>query len=151
MSTAIENFYKTLPLDKVANNAKEFNTHSTYYWMLNKYGLKVPVGEALVQDMLPLGFTHTDRVVYTKETTEKGEVRKAKVSEKRQLADAIEKLAAATAPKVEPKEAKKEPKRNLQFVKRETLEAQATEKGFTESEISACETKDELDTLIQSR
>lgn len=48
-----------------ADAVREVNSSNQYYWMLNKYGRKVPVAIHIESDCLRRGFIHTDRIVYS--------------------------------------------------------------------------------------
>jgi len=150
MSEAVNKFLNSLPRSDVADKTRENNTTNQYYWMLNKHKRQVPVPVDNVNDYFMRGFQHTDGVIYSDDLSQGIDVtRKAKVSKEEMIANAMEAVAKAITPKeVEPKEVKR---KNPKFVKREDLEAEAKEKGFTEEEIMACESKEELDSLIVSR
>lgn len=149
MSEAVNKFLNSLPANNVADKTRENNTTNQFYWMLNKYKRKVPVPVDTVNEFFMRGFQHTDGVVYTDDLSKGIDVtRQAKVSKEEMLANAMEAVAKAITPKEEAKEVKR---KNPKFVKREELEAEAREKGFTEEEIMACESKEELDSLIVSK
>lgn len=47
-----------------AELVNENNFHSEYYWMVNKYGRKVPVGLTRESSVLAKGYRHTDHKIY---------------------------------------------------------------------------------------
>lgn len=48
-----------------AQKTRENNTTNSYFWMLNKYGNRVPIAVELELNCLKRGFVHTDRKVYS--------------------------------------------------------------------------------------
>ena len=140
-NSPVEAFYNTLPAEMVAERVKENNNTNKYYWMNNKRGRLVPVSHLYVTDALMKGYTHTDGVLKSDDLTPQAVV--PRVSEKRQLANALENLAnLVPQPKVEVVETEVELSESaLHKLTRAELEVLGLKKGFTQEQIDSCETK----------
>lgn len=79
---------------KDTKTVKDVNTNNKYYWMLNKYGRKVPVNIKLEMEKLKLGYTHTDRAVQCDDLAERVSA-PAPVNPMEAMAKAAEKMATA--------------------------------------------------------